>query len=73
MGIRIQLHPINNEHLPLNIKLVLLSESAEVIQEVQSRFQDNYVQLKLFEGEIGECFSIQVILDSYQVTELFII
>ncbi|MEM7580555.1 MAG: DUF1822 family protein [Cyanobacteria bacterium P01_A01_bin.80] len=73
MGIRIQLHPINNEHLPLNIKLVLLSESAEVIQEVQSRFQDNYVQLKLFEGEIGECFSIQVILDSYQVTEHFII
>lgn len=72
-AIRVQLHPLNNEYLPANIKLVLLSEAVEIIQEVQSRLQDNYVQLKLFEGEIGECFSIQVIFDSYRITEKFVI
>ena len=46
-AIRVQLHPLNNEYLPANIKLVLLSEAVEIIQEVQSRLQDNYVQLKL--------------------------
>ncbi len=73
IGIRIQLHPQDNEYLPNNIKLVLLSELGEIIQEVRSRVEDNYVQLKLFEGEVGECFNIQVILNGYQVTEKFAI
>lgn len=72
-AIRIQLHPFNNEYLPAKIKLVLLSENGEIIQEVQSRIQDNYVQLRLFEGEIGECFSINVLFDSYQIAENFVI
>lgn len=72
VGIRVQLHPIDNEYLPNNIKLVLLSESAEIIKEVQARLQDNYVQL-FFKGEVGECFNIQVTLDSYQITESFLI
>jgi hypothetical protein len=71
--IRVQLHPFNNEYLPLNINLILLSESAEIIQEVQSRVQDNYVQLKLFEGEIGERFSIKIVIDNYEVIENFMI
>jgi hypothetical protein len=73
MGIRVQLHPFNDRHLPLNIKLVLKDESAQIIQEVPARVQDNFVQLRLFEGEVGECFTIQVILDSYQTTENFMI
>ncbi len=72
-GIRVQLHPWNDEYLPANLKIVLLSETAEILQEVQSRLEDNYVQLKLFEGEIEECFSIQIILDNYRITENFII
>ncbi|MBP5976997.1 DUF1822 family protein [Brasilonema sp. CT11] len=74
VSIRVQLHPANGEsYLPVNMKLALLLESGEIIQEVQAREQDNYVQLKRFDGEVGECFSIQVALDSCQVTENFVI
>ena len=47
VSIRVQLHPIGDEYLPNNIKLVLLSSERDIIQEVQARDQDNYVQLKL--------------------------
>jgi hypothetical protein len=74
VSIRVQLHPANGEsYLPVNIKLALLLESGEIIQEVQAREQDNYVQLKRFDGEVGECFSIQVAFDSCQITENFVI
>ncbi|WP_096607926.1 DUF1822 family protein [Calothrix sp. NIES-2100] len=74
VSIRVQLHPAGNQpYLPANIKLVLLSDQAEIIQQVQARNQDIYVQLKLFDGEVGECFTIQVALDSYQITENFLI
>ncbi|MDF5721942.1 MAG: DUF1822 family protein [Rhizonema sp. PD37] len=73
VSIRVQLHPIGDEYLPKDIKLFLLSSEQDLIQEVQARVEDNYVQLKLFEGEVGECFSIQVILDGYQMIENFVI
>ncbi|KAB8332903.1 DUF1822 family protein [Scytonema tolypothrichoides VB-61278] len=74
VSIRVQLHPANGElYLPVNIKLALLLESGEIIQKVQARVQDNYIQLKRFDGEVGECFSIQVAFDSYQITENFVI
>ncbi|NMG07452.1 DUF1822 family protein [Brasilonema sp. UFV-L1] len=74
VSIRVQLHPVNGEsYLPVNIKLGLLLESGEIIQQVQAREQDNYIQLKRFDGEVGECFSIQVAFDSYQITENFVI
>jgi hypothetical protein len=73
VSIRVQLHPANGEYLPVNIKLALLLESEEIIQKVQAREQDNYIQLKRFDGEVGECFSIQVTFDSHQITENFVI
>lgn len=74
VSLRVQLHPACNEpYLPANIKLVLLSDQGEIIQQVQARVQDIYVQLKLFYGEVGECFSIQVALNNYQITENFMI
>jgi hypothetical protein len=74
VGIRVQLHPVSEQfYLPDNIKIALLLESGEIIQEIQAREQDNYVQLKLFSGEVGERFSIQVTLNNYQVTENFVI
>ena len=73
VGIRVQLHPARVEYLPANIKLVLLSTEGDIIQEVQTRVQDNYVQLKRFDGEVGESFSIQVALNDYQITENFVI
>lgn len=74
VSIRVQLHPASNQpYLPANIKLVLLADQGEIIQQVQARTQDNYVQLKLFDGQVGECFSIQVAFDSQEITENFVI
>ncbi len=73
VGIRVQLHPACVEYLPANIKLVLLSTEGDIIQEVQTRVQDNYVQLKRFDGEVGESFSIQVAFNDYQITQNFVI
>lgn len=74
VSIRVQLHPASGEnYLPANMKLVLLTESAEIIHQVQTREQDNYIQLPRFDGEAGECFSIQVAVDDYQITENFML
>ncbi|BAZ16744.1 hypothetical protein NIES4071_86220 [Calothrix sp. NIES-4071] len=71
--IRVQLHPDRKiPYLPSNIKLAVRA-SGEIIQEVQAREQDNYIQLNRFEGEVGETFSIEVKMDSYQITENFVI
>lgn len=73
VGILVQVHPTGGEtYLPPNLRLVLLSESG-VIQEVQSRTQDNYIQLKRFRGLPGECFNIQVAFGDASVTETFVI
>jgi hypothetical protein len=45
----VQIHPANQHiYLPENLSLVLLSESGDIIQDVQSRSQDNYIQIKRF-------------------------
>lgn len=73
VGILVQLHPVGGQtHLLPNLRLALLLESGEPLQEVQSRSLDNYIQLK-FWGQPGESFSIQVVLDDASVTEKFII
>jgi hypothetical protein len=73
VSVRVQLHPVGGElYLPANIKLALLSEG-EMLGEVQARSQDNYVQLPRFDVETGERFSIQVILNNFQIAENFII
>lgn len=72
--IRVQLHPVSgNLYLPSTIKLSLILDSGEIIQEVQAREQDNYIQLSRFEGEVGESFNIEVSLDNYKTTETFVI
>ena len=44
-----QLYPMNGEKfLPQNIKLLLISKAGKTLQEVTSRIQDNYIQLKPF-------------------------
>lgn len=73
VGILVQVHPTGGEpYLPPNLRLGLLSESG-VIQEVQSRTQDNYIQLKRFRGNPRECFNIQVAFGEARVTENFVI
>lgn len=74
VGVLVQVHPIGRETcLPSHLRLSLLSESGETLQEVQSRSQDDYIQLKGFQGLPGECFIIQVAFEGTCVRETFVI
>lgn len=74
LTVRVQLHPSNGEmYLSPDIKLILLSGSGEILQEVRSRFLDNYIQLPRFRGKPGERFSLQVSLYNSIITEDFVI
>ncbi|MCP6761971.1 MAG: DUF1822 family protein [Fischerella sp. CENA71] len=67
-----QLYPMNGERfLPQDLKLTLLSKAGKILQEVTARIQDNYIQLKLFKGEQGKKFSIQISLRDISVKENF--
>ncbi len=73
VGIVVQLHPAGGRQLPSSVSLVLRSESGVTLQGVQSRSQDNYIQLKRFRGLPGECFNIQVAFGDVSVKENFVI
>jgi Protein of unknown function (DUF1822) len=67
-----QLYPLGEERfLPQNIKLMLLSKTDKILQEVTATTQDNYIQLKTFKGEPGIKFSIQVTLENVSLYENF--
>ena len=72
VGILVQVHPVGEEtYLPPNLRLALLSEAGDILQDVQSRSQDNYIQLKRFRGNPGESFNIQVAFGDATMTETF--
>ncbi|MHC5759002.1 DUF1822 family protein [Nostoc sp.] len=74
VAVRVQLHPAKGQtYLPPNIKLALISQSESILQEIQSRIQDNFIQLKRFVCPPGKIFKIQVVIDEFSVTEEFII
>jgi len=74
-NILVQLHPGGgNRYLPPNLKLVMVSKSGKILQEIQSRTQDNYVQLLPFKGKVGKNFTIEVVLDDAKLAEdIFVI
>jgi hypothetical protein len=72
IAVRVRLYPPDGEiYLPQNLRLALLSTSGDILQEVRSRRQDNYIQLARFTGETGERFSIQVALENATIVENF--
>jgi hypothetical protein len=72
LSVVVQLHPTGGERfLPPNIHLNLLSKAGKNIQEVTSRSEDNYIQLKPFKGEVGKRFSVEVSLGDASVREDF--
>lgn len=73
-GIRIQLRSRTpEEYLPSQTNLKLLSSTGEIIQSVQSRSQDNIIQLKRFRSPAGTQFKIQIEVGDFIVTEDFLI
>ncbi|PMB26479.1 hypothetical protein CEN45_03570 [Fischerella thermalis CCMEE 5198] len=74
VSIRVQLHPANEEvYLPPDLKLLLLSGSGNILQEVQSRSHDNFIQLKKFKSPPGRNFSLQVTLGDISIKEDFML
>ncbi|MEA5598449.1 DUF1822 family protein [Rivularia sp. UHCC 0363] len=72
--ILVQLHPINETtYLSSNLRLNLVSADEEIIQQVQSRSNDNFIQLKRFRGYSGESFNIQVSDGDFTIEETFVI
>lgn len=74
MNVLVQLHSgPNTLHLPAHLKLTMMTEAGEVLQEVVAREHDNYIQLKRFRGEAGDNFDIQVSLQEASVVESFVL
>jgi Protein of unknown function (DUF1822) len=72
LSVLVQLHPVGqNQYLPPHVTLTLLSQSGEMLQEVCSRTQDNYIQLKSFKGRSGTPFSIMIRHDDFSLCEDF--
>lgn len=72
--ILVQLHPNNGKtYLPSNLRLNLLLKSGEIIQAVQSRSNDNLIQLKRFRCYSGKSFNIQVCDGDFTIEETFVI
>jgi hypothetical protein len=58
-----QLYPTGGQkYLPANLKITLRSKAGKILQEVQARSQDNYIQLKPFQGKLGKRFSLEISL-----------
>ena len=74
--IQVQLRPDNNgeqtaETLPEGIELGLLSPSGDVIQSLQGRSFDAFIQLKRFRLPANTQFSLRMQLGDEAVTEIF--
>ncbi|NJO80550.1 MAG: DUF1822 family protein [Cyanobacteria bacterium RM1_2_2] len=72
LGVLVQLYSTGEaRYLIPNLKLSLRSSTNQVVQEVTSRSQDNYIQLKPFKGRPGTRFSVAIHLGSETVEENF--
>lgn len=69
----LQVHPTGNQvHLPEGLELAILSEDGQMLQSVQARNTDDYVQKQL-SGFFGERFSVKIALGNASYVENFVI
>ncbi|NES04841.1 MAG: DUF1822 family protein [Okeania sp. SIO2F4] len=70
--ITLRVYPTGDDvYLPPNFKLIVLSEN-EVFQEITARSEDRIIQCQ-FSGEVGEEFTVQLVLGEAVITEDFVI
>lgn len=74
LKINARLCPVSEEkHLPLGIKLEILSELDKALKEVKAESRDYFIQLPEFTGESGDKFKLRITLSDASLTEEFII
>jgi len=67
-NIRIRVYPRGKSYLPPGLKLIIIDENGEELDGAESRDADNFIQFQLF-AEIGEKFSVAVVLGEVKVVE----
>ena len=74
IGIRVQLHPFPITFcLPDHLKLILSNDTGDVLKEIVSQKQDNFIQLPKITGLLGEAFQLQIMFNDTHITEQFLI
>jgi Protein of unknown function (DUF1822) len=73
VAITVQLYPEPSQPMPADLTLALLAETGETLQSVQSRPQDDYIQLRRFRCPVGTQFSLLIQLAEFSVTEDFVL
>lgn len=72
ISVRVRIYPNSEENcLPENLKLAILSDSGETLKEVTSRSIDNFIQLPSFQCSSQESFKIKLSLDNIYFAECF--
>lgn len=70
--ILLRVYPLEPElHLPPGLKLIGLDETEQLFQ-VESRPQDDYIQFK-FTADVGDRFTVRLVLNDAAYTESFVI
>ena len=73
LAIRAQLHPAEGElYLPADITFSLISDQDDVLQSIQSREDNNYIQLKLFRCLASFTFKVVVQAGELTISERFV-
>jgi Protein of unknown function (DUF1822) len=73
MDIIVEIHPTSGQdYLPPNLQLMILDFEGVSVMEAQTRSSNKNIQLQ-FSAEVGECFSIKMVLGDASVIEDFII
>lgn len=71
--IRVQVHPLEYENLPEDLKLIVVDESGKTFFEISAGSTDKIIQTKPFSGQPGERFTVKVVLGETSFTENFVV
>ena len=72
--VRIQLRPaVNQKFLPPELKLALLSDTGETLQQAESTAQSSIIEMKDFKVLPQTNFSVRVAIDNLSIQENFVV
>ncbi len=69
-AVRLQVSMSDRSYLPFGLKLIVLDEAGNLIQEVSARSKDDYIQFK-FTASPGDRFSAKIALADASIAEFF--